>query len=78
MIKMESLNYAAIDIGTNAARLLIKNVQETITGEKKFTKILFLRIPSRLGIDVFPNGEISEKKAEQFVRTIKAFTQLRR
>lgn len=75
---MESMNYAAIDIGSNAARLLIKNITVTITGEKKFTKLLFLRIPLRLGMDVFSIGEISEKKSEQLMRTIKAFKQLMR
>ena len=56
---METNNYAAIDIGSNAARLLIKNVTEDSMGNAEFTKLLFLRIPLRLGKDVFTLGEIS-------------------
>ena len=42
---MQNNNFAAIDIGSNGARLLIKNVKEDTMGNVEFTKVLFLRIP---------------------------------
>lgn len=68
-------NYAAIDIGSNAARLLIKRVNEDATDEL-FTKELLLRVPIRLGEDTFTIGEISPVKAKKSLRLIKAFRQL--
>ena len=53
---MENSNFAAIDIGSNGARLLIKNVIEDAGGNYEFNKVLFLRIPLRLGKDVFTIG----------------------
>ena len=53
---MENSNFAAIDIGSNGARLLIKNVIEDAGGNYEFNKVLFLRIPLRLGKDVFIAG----------------------
>lgn len=54
-------NYAAIDIGSNAVRLLIKEIEEK-QGETHFSKVLMLRVPLRLGFDVFNIGKISERK----------------
>lgn len=73
---MEKFNIAAIDIGSNATRLLIKSVEQGVDNRLKLSKVLFLRIPLRLGFDVFIKGKISDDKAEQFVRTIKAYKQL--
>lgn len=72
---MNKVNYAAIDIGSNAVRLLIKSVNEDAADEL-FTKVLLLRIPIRLGEDAFTLGEISEQKAKNLLRLIKAFKQL--
>ena len=72
----QTCTLAAIDIGSNAARLLIKDVETDATGAQTLRKRLFLRIPLRLGMDVFSNGKISDKRAEEFVRTIKAYKQL--
>lgn len=69
-------SYAAIDIGTNAVRLLIKHVEDNDTGQPKFTKELLVRVPMRLGFDVFDNGCISDKKARKMVRLMKAYKQL--
>ena len=66
--------YAAIDIGSNAARLLIKSVDDS--QEKCFKKEMLLRVPLRLGFDVFAKGELSEKKAGKLKRLMKAFRQL--
>lgn len=66
------MKFGAIDIGTNAARLLVGEV--TKEGEHQFVnKISYTRVPLRLGGDVFENGRISKKKAEHFLKTIKAF-----
>ena len=73
---MENNNYAAIDIGSNGARLLIKNVKEDTMGNTEFTKILFLRIPLRLGKDVFTLGEISEERQRMMMCMIKSYKQL--
>jgi len=66
------MNYAAIDVGTNAARLLIGEVVHQ-DGKSFVKKISYTRIPLRLGEDVFEDGKISKKKAQNFVNTIKAF-----
>jgi exopolyphosphatase/guanosine-5'-triphosphate,3'-diphosphate pyrophosphatase len=64
--------YGAIDIGTNAARLLVGEV--LIEDKTTFLrKVSYTRIPLRLGYDVFENGEISPEKEEDFLKTIKAF-----
>lgn len=73
---METNNYAAIDIGSNAARLLIKKVTEDSMGNAEFTKMLFLRIPLRLGKDVFTLGEISEERQRMMMCMIKSYKQL--
>lgn len=66
------MKYAAIDIGTNAARLLIGEVVEQ-NNHTYVQKISYTRVPLRLGFDVFNDGIISEAKIEQFTKTIKAF-----
>ena len=73
---MEKVSYAAIDIGSNAARLLIKSVNEDANDEL-FTKELLLRVPVRLGEEAFANGgKISPRKEKKLVRLIKSFRQL--
>lgn len=69
-------NIGAIDIGSNGARLLIKNVYEDQMGNYGFTKVLFLRIPLRLGKDVFTLGRISEERETMMLRMIKSYKQL--
>jgi exopolyphosphatase/guanosine-5'-triphosphate,3'-diphosphate pyrophosphatase len=70
------LKLAAIDIGSNAARLLIT---EVVLDEKKiasFTKLNLLRVPLRLGFDVFELGLISKPKIGMMLQTMKAFKHL--
>jgi exopolyphosphatase/guanosine-5'-triphosphate,3'-diphosphate pyrophosphatase len=64
--------FAAIDIGSNAARLLFANVFES---EKKIyvEKATLVRIPTRLGKDVYTNNKISKKRADKLIKTLKAF-----
>ncbi len=72
---MNSTNLAAIDIGSNAARILIKSVEYTDEGLHT-KKLQFLRIPLRLGMDVFGTGEIGEEREVMLMRTMKIFRQL--
>jgi len=64
--------FAAIDIGSNAGRLLFSNVTE-INGVPKAEKASLIRIPLRLGFDVFANGSISDEKTTDLINTLKAF-----
>ena len=66
------MKFGAIDIGSNAVRLLITNVFETETGPI-FKKASLVRVPIRLGEDVFVNGFISEEKQKKMVQTMGAF-----
>ena len=68
--------YAAIDIGSNAVRLLIKKREGDAEQEVRLCKELLLRVPLRLGFDVFARGEISEDKAIDLRRLMKAYRQL--
>lgn len=67
---------AAIDIGSNAARLLITDVQVRKLQEPEFRKLNLFRVPLRLGFDVFETGLISTEKQHQLVQTLKAFRHL--
>lgn len=74
---MDNKCYAAIDIGSNAVRLLIKKVKdEGNPVGKPLSKTMMLRVPLRLGFDVFSLGEISEMKAVKLCRLMEAFCQL--
>lgn len=75
-MNIDSFNLAAIDVGSNAARLLIKQVNVDDNGQAEAVKLLFLRIPLRLGMDVFANGCISEEREREFIATMKAYRQL--
>jgi exopolyphosphatase/guanosine-5'-triphosphate,3'-diphosphate pyrophosphatase len=70
------MRLAAIDIGSNAARLLISDAtsdnNETIT----FNKVNLVRVPLRLGLDVFSSGEISPHRIDMIMQTMKAYRHL--
>jgi exopolyphosphatase/guanosine-5'-triphosphate,3'-diphosphate pyrophosphatase len=66
---------AAIDIGSNAARLLICEVIKHGT-EIEFNKLNLIRIPLRLGFDVFEKGYIGFRKKKMLLNTIDAFSAL--
>jgi exopolyphosphatase/guanosine-5'-triphosphate,3'-diphosphate pyrophosphatase len=70
------MKLAAIDIGSNAARLLISEVSVDDKKKASFNKISLIRVPLRLGFDVFERGEISEHKIELLIYTIKAYFNL--
>ena len=70
-----AVTYAAIDIGSNAVRLLIKQLEDD--HQPRFSKVLLLRVPLRLGFDVFSNGgSISERRRKDLVRLMKSYKQL--
>lgn len=64
---------AAIDIGSNAARLLITETSVYKDGTVDFTKLNLLRVPLRLGFDVFTQGAIAEEKKKKLIDTIKMY-----
>lgn len=65
--------YAAIDIGSNAVRLLISNIIEEEGKPVRFKKSSLVRVPIRLGADVFINNEISDTNIDRMVDTMLAF-----
>lgn len=65
--------YAAIDIGSNAMRLLIANVVEQQDKETQFNKSALIRVPIRLGQDAFTVGEITDENIDRMVDAMKAF-----
>jgi exopolyphosphatase/guanosine-5'-triphosphate,3'-diphosphate pyrophosphatase len=69
------LRYAAIDIGSNAVRLLIADIS---LGNQRyeFKKNTLIRVPLRLGDDAFLNKQISERKIDDMVKTMSAFKNL--
>lgn len=74
MIKIKK--YAAIDIGSNAMRLLIANIVEQEGKEPQFNKSSLVRVPIRLGQDAFTVGEISQENIERMCDAMKAFNLL--
>jgi len=73
---IKEFNLAAIDVGSNASRLLIKTICLDLESKITMRKALFLRVPLRLGMEVFKKGKISDEKEDEFVRTMKAYKQL--
>ena len=69
------MKFAAIDIGSNAVRLLFCNVYED-KGKTYYKKAELIRVPIRLGEDSFLNKKISVKKADKLVTAMKAFKHL--
>jgi len=72
---MNSIKFAAIDIGSNAVRLLIMSVSPDDPTET-YSKLLLIRFPLRLGQESFVSGKIHEEKAKQLIRLMKAFKHL--
>jgi exopolyphosphatase/guanosine-5'-triphosphate,3'-diphosphate pyrophosphatase len=68
--------YAAIDIGSNAMRLLIANIVEQDGKDTQFNKSSLVRVPIRLGQDAFTVGEISEENIDRMCDAMKAFNLL--
>ncbi|WP_288880500.1 Ppx/GppA phosphatase family protein [Pedobacter panaciterrae] len=69
------LRYAAIDIGSNAVRLLIADISKTEKGYS-YKKNTLVRVPLRLGDDAFLDHRLSDRKVEDLVKTMSAFKNL--
>ncbi len=70
------MRLAAIDIGSNAARLLITEVTTDEKNNPVFNKLNLIRVPLRLGFDVFETSQISKQKTGMLIQTMKAFKHL--
>ena len=70
---MKLHRYAAIDIGSNGVRLLISNVIEFKKKETKFVKSSLVRVPIRLGEDVFTTGKISDNNKNRLCDAMQAY-----
>ena len=69
------MRYAAIDIGSNAVRLLIADIIEN-NGSVSFKKNTLIRVPLRLGDYALLDHELSEKKSADLIKTMEAFSRL--
>lgn len=69
------MRYAAIDIGSNAVRLLIADIIDN-NGSVSFKKNTLIRVPLRLGDDAFLDQHLSERKTKDLVKTMQAFRNL--
>lgn len=67
--------FASVDIGSNAGRLLVARIIE-YKNKPVTDKISLVRVPLRLGMDVFEKGVISEQREELLINTLKAYKQL--
>ncbi len=74
MINIEK--YGAIDIGSNAIRLLVASVIEQEGKDTLFKKISLVRVPIRLGAEVFTEGKISENNVSRMLQALEAFSLL--
>lgn len=70
---MKIKKYGAIDIGSNAVRLLVANVIEEKNKEPQFKKSSLVRVPIRLGVDAFVSGKISEANTQRMLDAMQAF-----
>ena len=75
---IDQKKYAAIDIGSNAVRLLIMTITEQEGREAHFKKTSLVRVPIRLGADVFLSGKVSEDNINRMIDTMQAFKLLMR
>lgn len=70
---MKAKTYAAIDIGSNGARLLIKRFDDNAPEFDRIKRVLFIRVPLRLGKDVFTLGKISKEREVMMMHMMKSF-----
>lgn len=70
------MRLAAIDIGSNGARLLIKNFRTACDGSQQISRVMYMRVPLRLGSDVFTLGKISKERMLMMKHMLKAFKQI--
>lgn len=70
---LEIKKYAAIDIGSNAIRLLVSNIIIEKEKDPQFKKSSLVRVPIRLGADAFVAGEISQENVNRMIDAMEAF-----
>jgi exopolyphosphatase/guanosine-5'-triphosphate,3'-diphosphate pyrophosphatase len=70
------MRYAAIDVGSNAVRLLIADISQSEKGKYGFKKNTLVRVPLRLGDDAFLDHKLSPKKTDDLIKTMIAFKNL--
>jgi exopolyphosphatase/guanosine-5'-triphosphate,3'-diphosphate pyrophosphatase len=70
---LKTKKYAAIDVGSNAVRLLISTIVEPEGKDVVFKKTSLVRVPIRLGADVFVNGSVSEENITRMEDTMQAY-----
>lgn len=70
------MRLAAIDIGSNAARLLVTEVVKQVGARPEFYKLNLVRVPLRLGFDVFEYKKILPEKEQMIIKTIKSYKHL--
>lgn len=69
------INLAAIDIGSNGARLLIKKFDDNAPEKERIQKVMFIRVPLRLGKDVFALDKVSKERERMMLHMLKGFKQ---
>ncbi len=65
--------YGAIDIGSNAVRLLISSIHEEEGKTTRFKKTSLVRVPIRLGADVFKSKRVSDENITRMIDTMQAY-----
>lgn len=65
--------FGAIDIGSNAVRLLVGSVTSLNNQNPRFKKTSLVRVPIRLGADVFLKNEVSEENVKRLVDTMQSY-----
>lgn len=70
------MRYGAIDLGSNAVRLLIKDIEVGLDKSVHEERVAYYRVPIRLGTDTFNHGRISQPLADALVQVMIAFKQL--
>lgn len=70
-----AMNLAAIDIGSNGARLLIKHFDVNEPESHRVRRVMYLRVPLRLGKDVFTLNKISKERERMMLHMMKGFKQ---
>jgi exopolyphosphatase/guanosine-5'-triphosphate,3'-diphosphate pyrophosphatase len=70
---LEIKKYGAIDIGSNAIRLLVSNVIVKEKKDPQFKKSSLVRVPIRLGADAFVSGKISKENTQRMIDAMESF-----
>ena len=73
---MSEINFGAIDIGSNAVRILVKSVEKREDNTEYLVQKTLYRFPLRLGEDAFSGGEISKQNTKHLICLMKAFKQI--